>query len=171
MRKRAFMYWNPCLHPGEYRVVECVDKEKLHHLYNVLVLPERNCKSSLAAECSGGDLDGDNFSVIWDKNLVPPNNFSSCQYSKLSKEDSYQRENVINVPLIAKCFAGFMENDVLVRIGHIYLVPCDIQHKGAHDNLGIEVAKCHVQAINYPKTTIKLTIPNEAVEMISQRKF
>ena len=91
--------------------------------------------------------------------------------SKLSKEDNHQRENVINELLIAKCFTEFMENDILGRIAHIHLALCDIEHKGAHDNLAIEVAKCHAQAINYPKTTTKPTIPNEAVEMNSQRKF
>ena len=171
IQKRAFMYWNPCLHPGDYHIGEYVDKEKLHHFYNVLVLPARNCKSSLAAECSGGDLHGDYFAVYWDKNLVPPNNFPSCQYSKLSKEDNHQRENVINVPLIAKCFTEFMKNDKLSRIAHIHLALCDIQHRGVTDNLAVEVAKCHAQATNYPKNTIKPTIPNEAVEMNSQRKF
>ena len=170
IQKRAFIYRNPCLHPGDYRIVECVDKEKLHHLYNVLVLPARNCKSSLAAECSGGDLDGDHFSVIWDENLVPPNNFSSCQYSKLSKEDN-QRENVINVSLIANWFTDFMANNILGRIAHRHLALCDIQDKGAHDNLAIELAKCHAQAINYPETRIKPRIPNEAVEIVSTKGF
>ena len=171
IQKRPFMYWNPYFYPGDYRIVECVDKEKLHHLYNVFVLPTRNCKSSFAAECSGGDLDGDYFSVICDENFVPPSNFSSCQYSKLSKEDNHQRENVINVRLIGKYFPEFMENDILLRIAHIHLALCDIQNKVAHDNLAIEVVKCHAQAIYYPKTTTKPTIPNEAVEMNSQRKF
>ena len=150
------MYWNPCFHPGGYHIVEYVDKEKLHHL---------------ATECSGGELDGDYFSVYWDKNLVPPNYFSSYQYSKLNKEDNHQRENAINVLLIAKCFIKFMKNDILGRIAHIHIALCDIQDRGAPDNLAIEVAKCHAQATNYPKNTIKLTIPNEAVEMNSQRKF
>ena len=64
-----------------------------------------------------------------------------------------------------------MENDILLRIAHIHLALCDIQNKVAHDNLAIEVVKCHAQAIYYPKTTTKPTIPNEAVEMNSQRKF
>ena len=171
IQQRAFIYRNPCLHPGDYRIVECVDKEQLHDFYNVLVLPARNCKSSLAAECSGGDLDGDHFSVIWDENLVPPNSFSSCQYSKLSKEDNHQRENAINVSSIANCFTDFMANDIIGKVAHRHLALCDIQDKGAHDDLAIELAKCHAQAINYPKTRIKPTIPNEAEKTVSAKGF
>lgn len=169
--KRAFIYQNPCLHPGNHRIVECVDEKNLHHLYNVGVLSATNCKLSLAAECSWGDLDGDHFSVIWNENLVSPNNFSSCKYSKLSKKDNKWRENVINVPLISTFFTDFMANDILGRIAHRQLALCDIKDQGALDHLAIELGKCHAQCINHSKIRIKPRIPNEAVEIVSTNVF
>ena len=172
IQKRALIYRNPCLHPGDHRIVECVDKEKLHHLYNVLVLPTWNCKSSLAAECSGGDLDGDHFSVIWDDNFIPPKNFPSCQYSELgSNEENLQRRNVKNVSLIANFFTDFMTNDILGKTAHRHLALCDIQDKGAHDDLAIELAKYQAQAIDYAKTSIKLEIPKRAIDIVSAKGF
>ena len=172
IQKRAFIYRNPCLHPGDHRIVECVDKEKLRHLYNVLVLPTWNCKSSLAAECSGGDLDGDHFSVIWDENLVPPKNFPSCQYSELvNKDENHQGENVNSVSLIANFFTDFLTNDILGRTAHMHLALCDIQDKGAHDDLAIELAKYQAQAIDYAKTGIKLEIPTRAIDIVSTKGF
>ena len=64
-----------------------------------------------------------------------------------------------------------MENDILRRIAHIHLALSDIQDKGSHNNLAIELANCYVQAINYPKTRIKPRIPNEAVEIVSAKRF
>ena len=63
IQKCAFMYRNPCLHQGDHRLVNCVDNKKLHHLFNVVILLSFNCKVSLAAECSGGDLDCEHYSV------------------------------------------------------------------------------------------------------------
>ena len=43
-----------------------VDRPQLAFLMNVVVLPVAEGGRSLAAACSGGDLDGDMFSLIWD---------------------------------------------------------------------------------------------------------
>ena len=48
---------------GDHRLVKCVDNKKLHNLINVVVLPSFNCKVSLVAKCSGGDLDREHYSV------------------------------------------------------------------------------------------------------------
>ena len=63
IQKCVFMYRNPCFHPGDHRLVKCVDNKKLHNLFNVVVLPSFNCKVSLVAKCSGGDLDSEHYSV------------------------------------------------------------------------------------------------------------
>ena len=53
---------NPCLHPGDIRVLNAVYKDELLHLKNVLVFP---CKGDRphTNECSGSDLDGDLYFV------------------------------------------------------------------------------------------------------------
>jgi RNA-dependent RNA polymerase len=62
---------NPCLHPGDVRVLEAVDVPELHHLVDCLVFPKKGERPH-ANEASGSDLDGDVYFVTWDKNLVPP---------------------------------------------------------------------------------------------------
>jgi hypothetical protein len=47
---RVLMFRNPCLHPGDLRVVEAVDCEQLRMYTNVLILPSHpDCPSSLGA--------------------------------------------------------------------------------------------------------------------------
>ncbi|CAO2168403.1 unnamed protein product [Urochloa humidicola] len=62
---------NPCLHPGDVRILEAVDVPELHHLVDCLVFPKKG-KRPHPNEASGSDLDGDVYFVTWDKNLVPP---------------------------------------------------------------------------------------------------
>ena len=53
----VLIYRNPCLHPGDLRLVRAVNCPQLSHYKNVIIFPAKNsCKSSLADECSGGDL-------------------------------------------------------------------------------------------------------------------
>jgi len=62
---------NPCLHPGDVRILEAVDVPELHHLVDCLVFPRKGDRPH-ANEASGSDLDGDIFFVTWDERLVPP---------------------------------------------------------------------------------------------------
>ncbi|KAL3746581.1 hypothetical protein ACJRO7_015528 [Eucalyptus globulus] len=62
---------NPCLHPGDVRILEAVDAPELHHLYDCLVFPQ-NGERPHANEASGSDLDGDLYFVTGEENLVPP---------------------------------------------------------------------------------------------------
>ncbi|GER25251.1 RNA-dependent RNA polymerase 6 [Striga asiatica] len=62
---------NPCLHPGDVRILEAVDAPELHHLYDCLVFPQKGERPH-PNEASGSDLDGDLYFVTWDQNLIPP---------------------------------------------------------------------------------------------------
>lgn len=62
---------NPCLHPGDVRILEAVDAPGLHHLHDCFVFPQ-NGERPHPNEASGSDLDGDLYFVTWDENLIPP---------------------------------------------------------------------------------------------------
>ncbi|CAJ0762386.1 15599_t:CDS:1, partial [Entrophospora sp. SA101] len=54
------VFRNPCFHPGDIRVVTAVKVKALDYLVDVLVFPTLGYRD-LPSQCSGGDLDGDDF--------------------------------------------------------------------------------------------------------------
>jgi hypothetical protein len=59
--KECVVFRNPCFHPGDIRVVQAVDRPNLHHLVNVVVFSSKGYRD-IPSMCSGGDLDGDDYS-------------------------------------------------------------------------------------------------------------
>jgi len=72
----CIVFRNPC--SGGIRVVTAVNCPNLEHLVNVLVFPANGYRD-LPNVCSGGDLGGDDFMMIWDRRLIP----SSIMQSRL----------------------------------------------------------------------------------------
>ena len=58
----------PCFHRGDLRKVQAVDIPKLYHLRDVVVFPTRS--RPIPNTIAGSDLDGDEYFVCWDKNIV-----------------------------------------------------------------------------------------------------
>ncbi|TCD62010.1 hypothetical protein EIP91_007628 [Steccherinum ochraceum] len=70
---------NPCLHPGDCLKLRAVSHPKLAHLVDCVVFATRGRRAAPSMS-SGGDLDGDQFTVIWDPDLVPPKVAESYTY-------------------------------------------------------------------------------------------
>jgi RNA-dependent RNA polymerase len=68
---KVIMAKNPCLHPGDIRILQAVDRPELHHLVDCLVMPQKGERPH-SNEASGSDLDGDIYFVSWDPRLIPP---------------------------------------------------------------------------------------------------
>ena len=138
---------NPSLHLGDIRVVEAVDEPKLHHLKDVVVFPSTGDRP-VPNMLSGGDLDGDDFFVIWDRTLIPkewnhpPMNYCSSKPKECNGD--------VTVNGIKNFFVSYAKNDVLPLVA--------VSHLGFADDLGpksmmcLELAEMHSQAVDFPKT-------------------
>lgn len=72
---------NPCYHPGDIHVLKLVKNlRKYEYLSDCIVFPTRGSRPH-ADESSGGDLDGDEFFVSWDQDLIPPWRSAPFEYS------------------------------------------------------------------------------------------
>jgi len=163
------IFRNPCLHPGDLRTVQAVNIPELSMYKNVLLFPStKDCQSSLPDDCSGGDLDGDEYGIIWDKKLIPQKHIlhKPLDYSTLSSKQEIQNQiinEVNNQRSIAEFYTKNMSNDNLGRIATMHLALCDILPDGACDPLAIELAKCQSLAVDFPKTGISPLVPKEAI--------
>ncbi|CAF1280075.1 unnamed protein product, partial [Didymodactylos carnosus] len=82
---------NPCQHPGDLRTFIAVDVPQLRHLKDCLVFPQQGQRPH-SHEIAGSDLDGDEYTVIWEKELVPLTpNFLAYDYDSDIKQKELDR--------------------------------------------------------------------------------
>ena len=73
---------NPCLHPGDVRVLEaivCPEGHPLQDMVNCVVFPQKGHRPH-PDECSGSDLDGDNYYISWEPMLIPSKTVEPMNY-------------------------------------------------------------------------------------------
>lgn len=151
---------NPSLHPGDIRVVRAVNVPALHHHKNVVVLPQHGDRD-LANMCSGGDLDGDDYMVLWDKDLIP--NIINHPPMDYNSEKPIEKTEPVNISDVSEFFVSYMKNDSLGQIAHAHLAQADQQPEGVASDACLELAKLHSQAVDYPKSGIP-AIMDEALK-------
>ena len=140
---------NPSLHPGDIRVVCGVDVPHLHHLRDCVVLPQTGDRD-VASMCSGGDLDGDDFEIIWDPDLLhPQRNHAPMDYRAPPK---IELDRSITDNDLANFFIRYMKNDSLPTIAHAHVAHADASPDGVKDPKCLELAALHSKAVDFVKT-------------------
>lgn len=148
---------NPCLHPGDVRVLEAVYLVELEEkdLINCIVFPQKG-KRPHPNECSGGDLDGDQFFISWDKDLIP------CQ-TEPPMDDNARKPRImdhdVTLEEIQKFFADYMINDTLGAISTAHLVHADREPNKALSGKCLELASLHSMAVDFAKTGAPAEMP------------
>ncbi|KAK4543456.1 hypothetical protein LTR36_005599 [Oleoguttula mirabilis] len=149
---------NPSLHPGDIRVVRAVDAPKLHHLRNCVVLPQTGDRD-LGNMCSGGDLDGDDYLVMWDSELIPEEwNHAPMDYEAPPPVVS---DGPVTVDAITSFFVNHMKNDNLGRIAMAHRYWADAKEEGVKNQNCLDLAQLHSMAVDYAKTGVAATMPKQ----------
>ncbi|KAF2997398.1 hypothetical protein E8E13_005112 [Curvularia kusanoi] len=142
---------NPSLHPGDIRVVRAVNVPALHHHKNVVVLPQTGDRD-LANMCSGGDLDGDDFMVLWDQDMIPE--IVNHPAMDFTPDKPKEKDGPIDIAEVCDFFVTYMKNDSLGQIAHAHLAHADSQVDGVFSGPCLALANLHSQAVDYPKSGI-----------------
>jgi len=149
---------NPSLHRGDIRVVYAVGKcEKLQHLRDVVVMPSDGDRD-LPSMCSGGDLDGDDYIVSWDPDLIPPEwDAEPFHYRAPTpvRKDNISTNDIINF------FHDYLQNDYLGRIAHAHLAAADYLDQGIQSSQCLRLVNLHSVAVDYPKTGVPAEMPRD----------
>ncbi|PKA52670.1 putative RNA-dependent RNA polymerase 2 [Apostasia shenzhenica] len=148
---------NPCLHPGDIRVLEAVYDLHLDEMgfVDCVVFPQKG-KRPHPNECSGGDLDGDLYFISWDERLMPPQTDPPLDYIGLS---SRLQDHEVTLVEIQKFFVNYMINDSLGAISTAHLVYADSEPLKARSPKCLELASLHSMAVDFAKTGVPAEMP------------
>ncbi|KAL0541822.1 hypothetical protein IC582_021886 [Cucumis melo] len=146
---------NPCLHPGDVRLLDAIDVKALHHMVDCVVFPQKG-KRPHPNECSGSDLDGDLYFVCWDSELTCIKQVKPMSYEPAP---SIQLDHDVTIEEVQKYFANYMVNDGLGAIANAHTVFADKNSKKAMSAECIKLAKLFSIAVDFPKTGVPANLP------------
>ncbi|KAI3817112.1 hypothetical protein L1987_10901 [Smallanthus sonchifolius] len=147
---------NPCLHPGDVRVLKAVNVPALHHMVDCVVFPQKGNRPH-PNECSGSDLDGDIYFVCWDPDLIPPQQFEPMDYTPAP---IMQLDHDVTIEEVEEYFTNYIVNDSLGIIANAHTVFADREPRKAMATLCVELAKLFSIAVDFPKTGVPAEIPS-----------
>ncbi|KAF5192763.1 RNA-dependent RNA polymerase [Thalictrum thalictroides] len=146
---------NPCLHPGDIRVLEAVF-EPAFQGRDCLVFPQKGERPH-SNECSGGDLDGDLFFVSWDENLIPTHTDTPMDY--IARRPRIL-DHVVTLEEIQKFFVDYMISDNLGMISIAHLIHADREPEKARSPKCLQLATLHSMAVDFAKNGAPAEMPN-----------
>jgi RNA-dependent RNA polymerase len=144
---------NPSLHPGDIRVVEAIDVPALHHLRDVVVFSQLG-ERDVPSMCSGGDLDGDDFVVIWDEALIPPETNWDVPAMDFTGPSPLKVNRQVEITDVIPFFVQYMKTDKLRSIAISHIANADFLVGGIRHPRCLELAELHSIAVDYPKSGV-----------------
>ncbi|XP_031275054.1 RNA-dependent RNA polymerase 1-like isoform X2 [Pistacia vera] len=148
---------NPCLHPGDVRVLNAINVPALHHMVDCIVFPAKG-KRPHPDECSGSDLDGDIYFVCWDRDLIPPRQYPPMDY--ISPPPKIL-DNEVTIENVEEYFVDHMANENLGIICNAHVAFADISPYKAMCWQCIQLAKLASIAVDFSKTGVPAKIPQQ----------
>ncbi|KAL8457723.1 hypothetical protein ACS0TY_035550 [Phlomoides rotata] len=157
VKGRVVVTKNPCLHPGDVRVLEAVLNVKLQQddLIDCLVFPQKGDRPH-PSECSGGDLDGDLYFISWDESIIPPRTVTPMDYTGRRPRIM---DHDVTLQEIQTFFADYMISDTLGAISNAHLVHADREPDKALSSKCLELANLHSMAVDFAKTGAPAEMP------------
>ncbi|KAK9106550.1 hypothetical protein Syun_022561 [Stephania yunnanensis] len=146
---------NPCLHPGDVRVLQAVNVPDLRHMVDCVVFPQKG-KRPHPNECSGSDLDGDVYFVSWDPELIPPRQIEPMDYTPAP---TVVMDHDVKIEEVQEYFVDYMVNDSLGIIANAHTAFADRELRRAESDACIELARLFSIAVDFPKTGVPAQIP------------
>jgi RNA-dependent RNA polymerase len=135
---------NPCSHPGDIRLLRTISEtdarfEQLRDFINVIVFPRKGYRPE-QHKMSGGDLDGDCFMVMWDKEIVGALNPDMIKPPAVYLK--YEDDSKLKSNRIEDHIKRYFEKDNLGHIANIHLALCDqIGPEGPYTDECIELSR------------------------------
>ncbi|KAK6824595.1 hypothetical protein PG987_012089 [Apiospora arundinis] len=146
---------SPAMHPGDIQVVTNVippDDHPLRSLQNCIIFSQKG-RRDLPSQLSGGDLDGDIFSVIWDEGAINEDilTFEPAEYPRVAP---YNIGREVEREDMTEFFVQFMATDQLGLLANKHMVLADQKDAGTVADECKALAEMASTAVDYSKTGI-----------------
>uniref|UniRef100_A0A1I7UR53 RNA-directed RNA polymerase n=1 Tax=Caenorhabditis tropicalis TaxID=1561998 RepID=A0A1I7UR53_9PELO len=150
---------NPCHVPGDVRVFQAVWQPALAHLVDVVVFPRHGPRPH-PDEMAGSDLDGDEYSIIWDEQMLLDYNEEAMIFPSSSTAQEEDKEPT-NDDMV-EFFLRYLQQDSIGRMSNAHLTYADL-HGLFHEHCHAIALKCAV-AVDFPKSGV----PAEPLTLFEQ---
>ncbi|EFO21905.2 RNA dependent RNA polymerase [Loa loa] len=140
---------NPCHVAGDVRMFEAVYQDALSHLCDVIVFPRYGPRPH-CDEMAGSDLDGDEYTVIFDKELFFENNEQAMFFPK-SIPTEYDTPPTTGDMI--DFFLKYLSQDSIGRMSNAHLIMCD--RLGLFHEICDSIARKCAVAVDFPKTGVQ----------------
>ncbi|KAH7730752.1 CBN-RRF-3 protein [Aphelenchoides avenae] len=148
LQGRVMVTKNPCHVPGDIRMLDAVDVPSLRHLRDVIAFPQYGPRPH-PDEMAGSDLDGDEYTVIFDEELFFVHNERPMSFPK-SKSTDYNSQPTTED--MANFFLKYLHQDSIGLMSNAHLIMAD--RLGIYNEVCASIAaKCSV-AVDFPKTGV-----------------
>jgi hypothetical protein len=157
VQNRIVVSRSPAMHPGDVQIVNAVDvhsKSPLKRLSNVIVFSQHGARD-LPSQLSGGDLDGDQYHIIFDERLVPSTTFPAAAYPRVSAQEL---DRHVTRGDMSDFLIKFMKSDQLGMICNIHMQLADQLSIGTYDADCIKLANMASTAVDFSKTGIPVNM-------------
>ncbi|CAI2309679.1 unnamed protein product [Caenorhabditis sp. 36 PRJEB53466] len=138
---------NPCIVAGDVRIFEAVDIPELHHMCDVVVFPQHGPRPH-PDEMAGSDLDGDEYSVIWDQELLLEKNEEPFDFTSEKQKIPFDESQIEN--LMQEFYVKYLKLDSVGTISNSHL-HCSDQY-GLNARVCMDLAKKNCQAVDFTKS-------------------
>ncbi|TKR76881.1 hypothetical protein L596_017953 [Steinernema carpocapsae] len=144
----VFITKNPQIVAGDARMFHAVNLPELHHLVDVVVFPRYGPRPH-PDEMAGSDLDGDEYTVVWDQELFFDNNEKPLDFPKPVVDANPDDGKDVNTKMI-DFYISYIEQDSIGTIANSFLVTSDLY--GIDSEVCISIARKNSLALDFPKT-------------------
>ncbi|CAN8004584.1 unnamed protein product, partial [Ixodes hexagonus] len=139
----------PCLHPGDVRKFKAVDVPALRHVKDCVVFPAKGPRPH-PNEMAGSDLDGDEYVVIWKKDLFFPGpNKKAMIFSDHSVTPEPSKSLVEGM---IQFVCNYIKNDNVGVMSNAHLAWADSLEEGIFSKQCLQIARKISTCLDFAKT-------------------